>query len=157
MRRLLDSENKELQIVLEKLLAQDVDITVREVARHHPKLHNASDFTRNRRRRELIEQAQQRQADARHVKISPEIRRSHSLAQTLEERDRQVAKLQAQVDALVASHAACIRAVMVHGGMDALERFWEKYKTIAAMVRSLGAVPGGAEVVRLPRRGHKIY
>jgi hypothetical protein len=156
MRRLLDDGNAELRRVLETLLSDDVDITVREIARRHASLNNASAFIRNPKRLALIREAQQRQVDARHVKLNPESRRSASLSELLERRSLQVAKLESQVTALVASHAACVRAVMLHGGMQALERFWAEYKPIADAVRDLGAIPKGAEVIDLPRVGGKL-
>lgn len=150
MRRLIDSENVELRAVLELLLAEDVDITTREVARRHSSLKNASAFTRNRKRMELIEEAQERQTDARHVKSGPERVRSNSLSQMLQERDRRVAELEGQVRSLVASHAACVRAVMISGGFSALRRFWVEYKAIGDGVSALGSVPAKADVVQLP-------
>lgn len=157
MRRLLDSGNQELRKVLEKLIADDVDITIREVARRHPALKNASAFTRNPERLALISQARQRQIDARHVKIDPERRHTKSLSEMLEERDRQVAVLEARVKALIASHAACVRAVMLHGGMHALERFWVEYKSVADTLRELDAMPVAADVIELPIPGGKLY
>lgn len=157
MRQLLDSENKDLREVLEGLLADDTDITAREVARRHPTLRNASAFTRNPPRLALIEQARQRQIDARHVRSNPGAKRSASLSELLEERNRQVAVLEAQVTALVASHAACVRAVIMHGGIQALERFWRDYKVIADTVHGLDAVPGGADIVELPLSEGRVY
>jgi len=61
-----------------------------------------------------------------------------------------VAQLNAQLKSLVASHAACVRAVLLHGGMPALERFWTDYRLIGDTVRALGAVPSGAQVIDLP-------
>lgn len=157
MRRLLDGESHELKKVLETLLAEDVDITVREVARRHPSLRNASAFTRNPQRLALIEGAQQRQVDARRISTEPEKRRSESLSEMLEERNRQIAELEARVVALIASHAACVRAVMQHGGMQALERFWADYKSVADVLREVAALPGKADVVGLPISPGKLY
>jgi hypothetical protein len=152
MRRLLDNENVELRAVLDTLLTEDVDVTVREVARRHSKLRNASAFTRNADRMAMIEQAKQRQEDARHVKMDPELTRSATLSELLVQRNQEVKRLKAQVSSLVASHAACVRAVMLHGGMSALERFWTDYKSIGEAVRDLEALPSGAEVIELRRR-----
>jgi hypothetical protein len=156
MRRLLDSENDELRTVLETLLSEDVDITIREVARRHPSLHNASAFTRNPVRLALIEQVRKRQLDARNVKNAPERARYASAAEQLKERNLEIAELERRVKALVASHAACVRAVMLHGGMGALQRFWNEYRSIGDRVRELGAIPEGGEVANLPKRFRKV-
>ena len=150
MRRLHDNANTELVAVLEKLLADDTDITVREVARCHPTLHNASAFTRNSNRLALIERARQRQTDARHVNSAPHVEKAATLSEQLAKRTEEVARLEAQIKALVASHAACVHAVMLAGGMNALERFWKKYKVIGSAVREMNAVPSGARVIKLP-------
>jgi hypothetical protein len=153
MRPLADDSNNELQRVLGELLVEDVDITVREVARRHGTLKNASAFTRNAQRMDLIVQAQQRQIDARNVREGPAQRRSDSMTARLEEQSHRIVELESQVEALIVSHAACIRAVMLHGGMQGVERFWGDYKHIGDKVKALGAASEQAEVVRLRRAG----
>ena len=151
MRPLKDADHSDLRAILDALLAEDVDVSVREVARRHPALRNASAFTRSPARMTLIEEARQRQDDARNVKSGPEVRRARTLSESLEARSRQVSELEHRVQQLVASHAACIRAVMLHGGMSALERFWADYRTIAEGVQTLGAMPERAGVVELAK------
>jgi hypothetical protein len=90
VRKLLDRNNSILIKVLEALLAKDIDITVCEVARRHPALGNASSFTRNSHRMDLISTAQQRQSDARQVKAGPIDRRSRSVAGRLKSRNKDV-------------------------------------------------------------------
>lgn len=152
MRVLLDDRNQELQLVLDALIAEDVTITVREVARRHPRLKNASAFTRNAARTAVIVKAQQLQENARSVRLGPATEQAEAATTALEKRDEEVAKLRSQVDALVASHAACVRAVLKHGGMAALERFWIDYKGIADELRALKAIPPGGTVVELLQR-----
>lgn len=155
MRRLLDEDNAQLRAVLAELLSQDTDITVREVARRHPTLGNASAFTRNGQRTKIIEDARRKQEEARAVAVAPHKQKVATLAERLEGRDQEIAQLKSQVKVLVASHAACVRAVLLHGGMPALERFWKEYKSIGDAVRRLGALPSGAHVVDLPSRSKK--
>ena len=149
MRRLHDDSHTELSAVLDELLASDIDITVREVARRHPTLHNASAFTRNPKRLVLIQHAQQRQADARRIATTPYVERATTLSEQVKRRSEEVARLESQVKALVASHVACVHAVMLAGGVNALERFWTKYKSIGDAVREVNAVPNTACVVSL--------
>lgn len=152
MRHLLDEQNQELQLVLDALIAEDVTITAREVARRHSCLNNASAFTRNAARSALIEKAQTLQENARRVRIGPAQEQVEAASTALEKSKEEVAKLRSQVDALVASHVACVRAVLNHGGMAALERFWIDYKGIADELRALKAIPQGGTVVELPQR-----
>lgn len=152
MRQLLDDQNQELQLVLDKLIAEDVTITAREVARRHPRLNNASAFTRNSARSAMIGNAQKLQENARRVRIGPALEQVEAASTALVKSNEEVAKLRSQVDALVASHVACVRAVLKHGGMAALERFWIDYKGIAAELRALKAIPQGGTVVELPQR-----
>jgi hypothetical protein len=62
-----------------------------------------------------------------------------------------------QVKALIASHAACVRAVMLLGGMQALERFWAEYRSIPETPREVDAVPAAACLIELPIPGGKLY
>jgi hypothetical protein len=154
MRPLVDEAHKELMQILKDLLSDDLTITVREVARRHSTLKNASAFTRNARRAELIMEAQQRQIAARNVIAGPHLKRAASLSEKLAERDKQIATLDIQVKALVASHVACVRSVMQHGGMSGLQRFWGEYKGIAERVRALNALPETGDVIPI-RTGRK--
>jgi hypothetical protein len=56
----------------------------------------------------------------------------------------------------LASHAACVRAVMLRGGISALEPFWRDYKGIGDAVRTAGGMPAGAEVIPLGRQPNRV-
>ncbi|MNK83672.1 hypothetical protein D3C87_1034950 [compost metagenome] len=158
MRRRLDADNAQLNTILSELLAQDVDITIREVARRHPTIKNASAFVRDEERVSLIQRGIEKQNDARAVVLEPHKLKAASLTEQLIARDQEITQLKDQIKALVTSHAACVRAVMAHGGMPALERFWKDYRAVGNMVRELHATPTGADVVNLPvlaKKGRK--
>ena len=148
MKRRADEHNIELAHVLDTLAASDVDITVREVARQHPSLRNASAFTRDKERMKLIADSQARQKKLR-TTLNPHVVRAQSLSEKLDKKSNDVVELEAQVRALVASHAACINAVMVSGGMAALQRYWQEYREIGNKLRSASAYPDAASVVKL--------
>lgn len=152
MRPLLDRDHAKLSAVLEQLLAEDVDVTAREVARRHPTLKNVTAFTRNVERAAMIKQAKRRQDEVRAVALAPHRSQVASITSQLERKAAEVVELQAQVSALVTSHVACVRAVLRHGGMPALERFWSDYKSIGDSVRAARAVPASAEVIAMPSR-----
>jgi hypothetical protein len=154
MRRLQDPDNAGLKKVLQQLLSNNVDVTVREIARQHPELKNASTFTRNEERMALILAARQQQEHVRAIAAgftspsTPAAAAKHvegmSVLQTAD-----VQALQLKLRRMVAAHAALIRAVQLAGGMGALERFWKEYKDIADTVMELEAATANAVVVEL--------
>lgn len=150
MKPRIDDGNTELASILDDLLSADVNITVREVARRHTSLSNASAFSRDPERMRLIERAQVRQRQLR-TKLNPHVAHVTSLSAKLEQSSQLVKELEAQVRALVASHTACIQAVMQSGGMDALQRFWRDYKAVEHSLRAVSAFPDCAEAVNLRR------
>lgn len=151
MRKTLDAKHEELSRILEDLIATDIDISAREIARRHSSLNNASAFTRHPERAELIDQVKQRQTDARNVRGVPTPQRTASLAEKLAEKSARVELLERQVAQLVASHAACVRAVMKHGGVQSLQQFWKDYRQLAEGLEHMQAVPPAAQVVALTR------
>lgn len=152
MRLLHDPTQENLSGILRQLMEEDVDITAREVARRHPTLKAVTAFTRNAARAQLIGDAQRRQQEVRAVASSPYRKCSETLADQLQRRGERVAELERAVSTLVASHVACVRAVMRHGGMPALERFWHDYKDIGDLVARLDAVPDAATVINLEHK-----
>lgn len=158
MKPKLDSSNLELSRVLDTLLAADIDITAREVARHHASLRNASAFTRSPERMEMITNALTRQKQLRGA-LNPHFVQSQSLSDKLAQVKNANDMLGVQVKALIASHAACIQAVMTAGGLNALERFWRDYKAIGEVARPTVMPSEQAEVIHLKtsrqRSSHK--
>ncbi len=149
MRKRHDPDNAMLKGVLENLVTDNVDVTIREVARRHPELKNASAFTRNPVRMALIDDALRRQAEVR--AIAAELQTSHAAMVDGNETQRaRIVTLDRQVKNLVAAHVGLIRAVQLAGGMSALERFWKEYRTIGDAVFALDAVPRGAVVQAFP-------
>lgn len=151
MRKTLDASHEELNRIIEAMIAADVDISAREIARRHSSLKNASAFTRHAERSNLIDKAKQRQTDARNVRGVPTPQRTASLAGQLAEKSERLKVLEERVAVLVASHVACVRAVMKHGGVQALQRFWKDYRQIGEGLEDMQAVPQGAQVIALTR------
>jgi hypothetical protein len=149
MRPLLDPQNAELSAVLDSLIVENIDVTVREVARRHQTLKNASAFTRSDERMALISSAQQRQTDARCVSVAPITEKNNKLGERLVKSQGEVEQLEQTVRCLAAGHASLIRAVQLAGGMASLERFWKEYKQVADDLHRSGATPAGAKVLQL--------
>ena len=153
MRRLQDPDNAALKKVLQQLLSNNVDVTVREIARQHPELKNASTFTRNEERMAIILAARQQQEHVRAIAAGFTSPSTPAAAKHVEGmsvlQTADVQALQLKLRRMVAAHAALIRAVQLAGGMGALERFWKEYKDIADTVMELEAATANAVVVEL--------
>jgi hypothetical protein len=140
-----------IEAILEELLLLDVDITAREVARRHPTLNAASSITRDATRRGIVIAYRQKQQDMRRWAERTQKKSSASLERTLADKDARIADLEAQIETLVASHLAMIRAAGESGGLRAWLRFFEDATTARDELISLGAVPPG-DVIKLRER-----
>lgn len=127
--------------VLEQLLAEDVDITARAVARHHPSLKAASSITRSPMRMDLLSKYQERQASYR--RWNGRIKRMSGVEQSsiLAARDARIAELEATVQLLTASHVAMLRTVGELGGFSKWTKFYEDYSSVVDKLSTLGALP----------------
>jgi hypothetical protein len=138
---MVDESNKDLTLVLEKLLEEDTEITARAVARLHPSLANASAITRNEERQRLVAQYQERQRALRGWQSRLNKQSRDKTASELAKKDHRISELQAQVAALADSHVAMIAAVGEMGGMAKLVKFYERYRDIRNRLHELGALP----------------
>ena len=152
-RSTVDKSNRELILVLEKLLEEDADITARAVIRLHPSLSNASAITRNEERQRLVAQYQERQGELRrwHGRVNKQSR--DKTASELAKKDQWISELEAQVATLVDSHVAMIAAMGEVGGMAKLVKFYERYRDIRNRLQELDALPGTDDLPHEPRRG----
>ena len=136
-----DIAHQELIEVLEALIANDVDITAREVARRHTKFSSASTITRHLERRGIMESYQARQLELRQwkgrlVKTSRDI-----VAGRLVSQEETVKELTRKVEALTLSHLALIAAVAEVGGMAKLSKFYSSFKAVRETLYEMGALP----------------
>lgn len=137
-----------LKAILEELLALDIDITAREVARRHPTLKAASSITRDVSRREAVIVYRQRQQEMRRWAERTQKKSNKSLEGILADKDARIVELEAQVQILIGSHAAMIRAMGESGGFRAWSRFFETSVAARDSLVLLGAVPLG-DVIKL--------
>jgi len=150
MRPLADPENKELLRILQQLLDENVDISAREIVRRHSSLKHATGITRNPTRTGLVEEWQKLQERVRAAAAAAGPAPAKTLREQLDQHKARIKILEGQVRALVASHAACVRAVYERGGARGLQRFWADYDQIGQTIRALGALPDGAQVLPFP-------
>lgn len=127
--------------VLEKLLAEDVDITARAVARIHPSLKAASSITRSPMRMNLLTKYRERQAMYRrwNGRVSRMSGAEQSVA--LAAKDARIADLEETVQLLTASHVALLRVVGELGGFNRWTKFYEDYSSVRDRLAVLGALP----------------
>jgi 16S rRNA G527 N7-methylase RsmG len=138
------SADSTMVTILERLLAEDADITARAVARLHPVLSAASSITRNSARMALLSKYQEQQANYR--RWSGRVARMSGSEQSavLAAKDARIAELEAAVQLLTASHVAMLRAVGELGGFSKWAKFYDNYRSVRDQLGSLGALPSSA-------------
>jgi len=134
-------EEDAMVLVLEQLLAEDVDITARAVARLHPSLKAASSITRSPTRMALLSKYQERQASYRRWNGRTKRMSGTEQSAVLAARDSRIAELEAAVQLLTASHVAMLRAVGELGGFSKWTKFYADYSSVREKLSALGALP----------------
>jgi len=147
----ITQDDTELREILEHLLDHDQDITAREVARRHPALRAASSITRSECRRTMLIHYQQEQRKLRQWSARNRKSGGDSIERALADRDIRIAELEAQVEVLVGSHVAMLRAVGELGGFNTWARFFESCASARAVLTGLDAMPNG-EVIQIRDR-----
>lgn len=136
-----DIAHQELIEVLEALIANDIDITAREVARRHTKFSSASTITRHLERRGIMESYQVRQLELRRWKGRLAKTSSDNVAGRLLSQDETVKELERKVQVLTHGHLALIAAVAEVGGMAKLSKFYSSYRGVRETLYEMGALP----------------
>jgi hypothetical protein len=134
-------EDEAMVKVLEQLLAEDVDITARAVARLHPSLKAASSITRSPGRMHLLSKYQEQQGRYRRWKGRVSRMSGTEQSAALAARDARIAELEATVQLLTASHVAMLRTVGELGGFSKWTKFYGNYKSVRDNLSALGALP----------------
>lgn len=128
---------QEMLGVLERLLAEDAEITARAVARLHPTLKAASSITRNTVRSALLSQFQERQAEFRRWRSRTAKLSASDSAATLAALEQQVSNHEATIQLLTASHIAMLRTVGALGGFAKWAQFYESYAAVRTKLEAL--------------------
>lgn len=135
------ADDVQMREILETLLANDEDVTARAVARLHPSIKAASSITRSESRSRLLAEYQQRQSEYRRWRGRVSRRSGVDTAASLANKDIRIAKLEATVQLLTASHLAMLRAVGELGGFSKWAKFYEQYRDAQDKLAELGAMP----------------
>ncbi len=145
----IDSEMRE---ILEKMLASDENITARAVARLHPAIKAASSITRSETRTRLLAEYQERQAEYRRWRSRAGKQSAASVAATIEQKEHRVAELEGNMQILIASHVAMLRAVGELGGFSKWAKFYEQYRDVRDNLAAMGAMPEAIISERMDRK-----
>ncbi|MDO9421067.1 MAG: hypothetical protein Q7T66_10420 [Herminiimonas sp.] len=137
----MEEVDSQMRIILETLLAEDVNITARAVARLHPSIKAASSITRSEARSKLLADYQRQQLAYRGWRSRAGKQSHHSMAVALAQKEQQIAELEANLRLLTASHVAMLRAVGAMGGFNKWAQFFEKHQEVRTKLVELGAIP----------------
>lgn len=138
-----DPNNSELLRVLNEMFDENITITARSVVKRHMLLNNASDITRNTKRRELLHNWQRKQENLRKQSSGLEKQTIEDLVRILSAKEISLAEIEAQKQALIVSHVQMIRVVAAMGGMKKMREFYETYRTIRNQLVKTGALSEG--------------
>ena len=131
-----------LEAILESMLLDNENITARSVVRRSEgQFKNASDITRNEKRRDMLETYQAKQADLRALMAKSNKLSKESLSEQIPVLKLELEKLTRQRDILIASHKAMLLAVGEVGGMKAWKRLFEHNQTILEELSKMRAMP----------------
>jgi len=131
----------EMEKILQAMLDEDEDVTARGVIRRHSALNAASSITRNKNRMEMIERFKARQDEFRGWRKRVAKVSRDTAAMGLADKDIRIAELESQVEILIASHVAMLRAVGELGGFAKWAKFFESYKEVTEKLGKIGAMP----------------
>jgi hypothetical protein len=132
--------NIELEYLLQQLIDNDENITARGVVRVHSQLKAASSITRDPTRSALLKHYQDKQAELRNWKKRIGKKSKLKVADDLANKDLRILELEQQVNLLIASHVAMIRAVGELGGYAQWSNFFEDYKAVRDKLFQMKAI-----------------
>lgn len=138
----------EMRLILEALLADDVNITARAVARLHPSIQAASSITRSEARSKLLADYQRQQLAYRGWRIRAGKQSSVSMAAALAQKEQRISELETNLRILTASHVAMLRAVGAMGGFSKWAQFFDKHQDVQVKLVELGAM--GSDIKAAP-------
>lgn len=141
-----------LEELLEAMIAEDEDITVRAVCRRsNGVFKHATDITRNEARHGMVKAAITKQEAIRTAVNRSSNKSRAELEKLVAAKNTEIAQLQADKELLIASHRSMILAVAEMGGFPTWKRFFERYQEVIDKLDSMGGIATG-EVVTLPPR-----
>lgn len=136
----LSEVDDEIVKILEKMIEDEQNITVRGVIRNHSSLKAPSSITRNVSRTEIVNYYINKQQELKSWQKRVGKTSKENLSKSLAEKDLKIAELERKVELLTASHVAMIRAVGELGGSAKWAAFFKDYQAIRNELEKMGAM-----------------
>jgi hypothetical protein len=136
----LSEVDDEIVKILEKMIEDEQNITVRGVIRNHSSLKAPSSITRNVSRTEIVNYYINKQQELKNWQKRVGKTSKENLSKSLAEKDIKIAELERKVELLTASHVAMIRAVGELGGSAKWAAFFKDYQAIRNELEKMGAM-----------------
>ncbi|MDX1914050.1 MAG: hypothetical protein SFU55_00570 [Methylophilus sp.] len=136
----LSEVDDEIVKILEKMIEDEQNITVRGVIRNHSSLKAPSSITRNVSRTEIVNYYINKQQELKSWQKRVGKTSKENLSKSLAEKDIKIAELERKVELLTASHVAMIRAVGELGGSAKWAAFFKDYQAIRNELEKMGAM-----------------
>ncbi len=143
-------DSPEMVRILEEMIAADITITARAVARLHSAVKHASSIIRSSTRSSLMAQYQERQKQFRTMRSRIPKHSRDQIAAQIVQKDTRIEELERQVEILCVSHLAMIRAVGEQGGIGKWIKLYGSYREVRDQLDKLGVLPQG-EVMEFQR------
>lgn len=134
-----DHSNAEVTSILEQLLAENVTISAREVAKRHSLIASASAITRDKVRRELVETYKRRQDELKVWYRRVSKTSTSTVATQLERLQERITELERNEAALLRAHIALIAVVAEVGGTAKLKDFYVHFRELRESLHKLNA------------------
>lgn len=136
----LSEVDDEIVKILEKMIEDEQNITVRGVIRNHSSLKAPSSITRNVSRTEIVNYYINKQQELKSWQKRVGKTSKENLSKSLAEKDIKIAELERKVELLTVSHVAMIRAVGELGGSAKWAAFFKDYQAIRNELEKMGAM-----------------
>ena len=134
-------DSLEMMRILEEMIAADVTITARAVARMHNTVKHASSIIRHQTRSFLMAQYQERQKQFRAMRGRMPQRSRDQIAAQMAQKDARIAELERKVEILSVSHLAMIRTVGELGGISKWLKLYADHREVRDELNKLGMLP----------------
>lgn len=140
-----DQHERELRVLLQLMLEEDAELSARNVVRRSAGvLKHASEFTRNKRKREVLAEYQVRQAHVRSLARKIEKTGKAQLTARLAAAEEELRNLREERKLLIDAVRGVIYAVGVSGGMRAWREFYPRYSNAFRALSALGVIPASS-------------
>jgi hypothetical protein len=135
-----NDDSPEMMRILEEMIAADVTITARAVARMHNTVKHASSIIRHQTRSVLMAQYQERQKQFRAMRVRMPQRSRDQIAAQIAQKDARIAELERKVEILSVSHLAMIRTVG-ELGISKWLKLYADHRDVRDELNKLGMLP----------------